>query len=73
MSPAVAEATLDTIRRSLRLSVGCVQVYRYQDRRYVWRLDATDARGQRYTAEHEDYGAAVLLLGELVGFEVGDG
>lgn len=69
MDAAYAEVVLDTMRRSLGLSVGVVRYQPVGDDE-VWRIDATDASGERWTASHPDYGAAVVMLAELVGFDL---
>jgi hypothetical protein len=55
--------------RRTGLSIGTVRVQRpgIGD---AWRIDASDANGERRAAEHEDYYSAVVMLAELVGWEL---
>jgi len=69
---ALAEAVLGTMRQHLKLSIGVVGVTRLGVGE-VWRIDASDASGERWAAEHEDYYTAACMLAELVGFELEDG
>ena len=69
MSDRLAETILETLRQSLKLSMGVCLIQRpgIGD---AWRIDATDANGERWVAEHEDYYSAAVMLAELVGFDL---
>lgn len=69
MSNCLAETILETMRKSLGLSIGVVQVARVGEDP-AWRIDASDASGERWAAEHEDYYKAAVMLAELVGFDL---
>jgi hypothetical protein len=67
----LAERILDTMRQHLRLSVGVIRLLRPGEDE-VWRIDASDASGQSWRAEHEDYYRAAVMLAELVGVDLED-
>gem|GEM_PF-6403142 len=68
----LATVLLDTMRMSLRVSIGHIQ-FTDAAGRVVWRITARAEDGQAWTGEHEDYYQAALLLAELTGFDVMDG
>jgi hypothetical protein len=68
---ALAQAILATLRQHMKLSIGAVLVSRPGEGE-AWRIDASDAGGERWAAE-EDFYAATCMLAELVGFELEDG
>jgi hypothetical protein len=60
-----AERILAELREKLQASVGVVGVT--YDGEPLWRVDLTDATGQRWVAEHPDYLASCVALAEMVG------
>jgi hypothetical protein len=68
----LAEIILDTMRQHMQLSIGVVMVSRPGEGE-AWRIDASDAAGERWAAEHEDFYTAACMLAELVGVELEDG
>lgn len=69
MSARPAEHILETMRQHLKLSMKCCQVERIGEDP-AWRIDATDAKGERWIAEREDYYSPAVMLAELVGFDL---
>ncbi|HYE63783.1 MAG TPA: hypothetical protein VD997_17460 [Phycisphaerales bacterium] len=67
--PGVAEAILATLREHHQLSIGVVGI-EYPGVGQVWRIDASNAAGERWTVEHADYYSACVALAELVGFDL---
>lgn len=66
---SVAEAILSTLRVHLGLTVGAVAVVR-PGVGQVWRVEASDPTGQKWSAEDASYYRACCLLAELVGFDL---
>ncbi len=66
---AESQILLDLIRRSLGLSIGEVQIMR-PDGRLYWRISATAASGESWTAEAEDYAKAVAELAVSLGYDL---
>ncbi len=66
VEPVRAEADLDTIRRSLSVSIGVFQFTPDCDLP-EWRIDARNVEGEMWIAAHPECGRAVLLLAEAMG------
>lgn len=60
---------LETLRQHMGLSIGEVQMVDV-DGRQVWRIDATDPKGERWVATDEDHYKAACLLATAVGFDL---
>ncbi len=60
---------LGVLRDSFGLSIGVVR-YQPIGEDEVWRIDATDARGERWAAMDADYSRAACMLAELVGCDL---
>jgi hypothetical protein len=71
---ALAIRVLETIRQSLRLSIGEVRYYDFEQGCELWAINARSADGsESWTAKAEDFYEAVCGLATLVGFELDDG
>lgn len=66
---SLAETILETLRKSLGLSIGTTLI-QYPGCDDLWRIDASDAKGERWVSEHEDYYSAAVGLAVLVGFDL---
>jgi hypothetical protein len=69
MSARLAEHVLTVLRDSFGLSIGVIR-YQPVGEDEVWRIDATDAKGERWAASDPDYYRAVCMLAELVGCDL---
>lgn len=69
MSDVLAETILETVRRSLGLSLS-TYLFQRPGIGDAWRIDATNQCGERWSVEHEDYYSAAVMLAELVGFDL---
>lgn len=65
---STSQAILRTIAQSLKASIGEVGVLRPDGKTY-WRVSATTADGEQWTAEAEDYDMAVCELAAMVGMD----
>ena len=62
---------LGVVREMMHLSISEVCM-RDADGRDVWRIDATNAKGERWVATDESHYKASCLLAEAVGFDLED-
>ena len=64
-------AILQVMRAHMGLSIGEVKILDAQGRD-VWRIDAIDAKGERWIATDESHYRASCLLAGAVGFDLED-
>jgi hypothetical protein len=68
-----AVALLRQLHTTLRVRVAQEQYLDLDTDCQIWKLTATSATGEVWTARHEDRCKAAGGLAELMGFELGDG
>lgn len=69
MSARLAEHVLAVLRNSFGLSIGVIR-YQPTGDDEVWRIDATDAKGERWVASDPGYYRAAVLLAVLMGCDL---
>jgi hypothetical protein len=71
MSAFLAQALLDAVRNAFQVSVGEVQYVTPEGER-LWQVSAVNNQGERWIAAAPDHYDAVVLLAQMMGFELRD-
>lgn len=73
MGSSATHALLRQLGASFKVHLEEVRCYDQNAGEELWVLTATADGGERWSAKHEDYDKAVVLLAGLLGFDVEDG